>query len=127
MSQNGGTYHRPSSGWGRAPQPRDQEAKDGEPVIDEKTGVVDEKTALGTDTPQETISTKSLSGVDKEDRKEWVVIDNPEDEKETPIPCARGISSSFNLQLGRAQFSWEVYIRREHRHDRNPDHDSKEE
>jgi hypothetical protein len=65
MSQNGGTYHRPSSGrpilwdpstililvceltktgWGRAPQPRDQEAKDGEPVIDEKTGVVDEKT-----------------------------------------------------------------------------------
>jgi hypothetical protein len=65
MSQNGGTYHRPSSGrpilwdpstililvceltktgWGRAPQPRDQEAKDGEPVVDEKTGVVDEKT-----------------------------------------------------------------------------------
>jgi hypothetical protein len=65
MSQKGGTYHRPSSGrlilwdpstililgceltktgWGRAPQPRDQEVKDEEPVIDKKTGDVDEKT-----------------------------------------------------------------------------------
>jgi hypothetical protein len=56
-----------------------------------------------------------------------VVIDKPEDERETPISCGRGISGRLDLQLGRAQFYWEIYIRREHHHHHDPDHDSKEE
>ena len=67
--------------------------------------------------PRNTTITQPLSEVDKEDKEEWIVVSNSDDETKTPTRCGSGISSEFNLQLGRAKFSWAASIRREHSHD----------